>query len=230
MKTILLFIPALVLLSASASAQTPPAPAPKPGVTVAAPKFMPEDIAARELTDVGGRPFRLSDFAGRVYVLNLWATWCGPCRAEIPGLNKVYEAYAARGVEFVGLTTENPEFDGEKVRTFARDLRMKYRLGWLDRETALAVTALGPTGRGRFAIPQTFVVAADGRIVLHVRGYNPRVPDMVRAGVEQALALPNPAPATTAPTPAPAETTRPAAPSATPSPAPAPETLPAPGA
>ncbi|HEX8351637.1 MAG TPA: TlpA disulfide reductase family protein [Pyrinomonadaceae bacterium] len=180
----------------------PPAVTQKPApaaVTVGAPRFMPDEITGRELSDLGGRPFRLSDFGGRVYVLNLWATWCAPCRMEIPGLNKVYEDYSARGVEFVGLTVENPEADGEKVRGFARELRMKYRLGWLDRETARVITSWGPPRTpprpNSFPIPQTFVVAADGQIVLHVRGYNARVPDMVRAGVEKALGLAPDAPA-----------------------------------
>jgi thiol-disulfide isomerase/thioredoxin len=206
MKKLVLVLHALALccFAAHARAQTaatPAAqkPAPAAAVTAAAPKFMPDEIAGRELTDLDGRPFRFSDFGGRVYVVNLWATWCGPCRMEIPGLNKVYEDYAARGVEFVGLTLEDPESDGDKVRGFARELRMRYRLGWLDRETALAMASLGPPRTpprpGRFSIPQTFVVAADGQIVLHVRGYNARVPDMVRAGVERALGLAPNAPA-----------------------------------
>ena len=198
MKKVFLFATALVLACPQALAQTPPPPAaaaPAASVTVGAPKFMPEEISGLELKDLGGRSFRLSDFRGRVYVLNLWATWCGPCRMEIPGFNKIYDDYSARGVEFVGLTTEDPEADGKKVREFAREMRIKYRLGWVGKETARAVTAWGPTRPGRFLLPQTVVVAADGQIVLHVRGYNPRVPDMVRAGVEKALGLAPAAPA-----------------------------------
>ncbi|HEX8557347.1 MAG TPA: TlpA disulfide reductase family protein [Pyrinomonadaceae bacterium] len=181
---------------AAAAPQTPAAPArpPAPAVKVEPPRFVPEDVARRELKDVSGRGFRLADFGGRVYVVNLWATWCGPCHAEVPGLNKVYEDYAARGVRFVGLTTENPEADAGKVREFARQYDVKYRLGWVDAETAREMASWNPNYGGRYTIPQTFVVAADGRIVLHVRGYNPRVPEMIRAGVERALRL-GPAPA-----------------------------------
>ncbi len=199
MKKVLLLMMAALLAAAPSRAQSPTPqasptpPAPAASVHVGAPKFMPEDISGLELKDLGGRAFRLSDLRGRVYVLNLWATWCGPCRVEIPGFNKLYADYSARGVEFVGLTTEDPEADGEKVREFAREMRIKYRLGWVGKETARAVTAWGPTRPGRFLLPQTVVVAADGQIVLHVRGYNPRVPDMVRAGVERALALAPPA-------------------------------------
>lgn len=207
MKKVFLLTLAALLAAAQARAQSSPAPAAAPGVHVGAPKFMPDDIAGRELKDLAGRAFRLSDFGGRVYVLNLWATWCGPCRVEMPSFNKLYEEYSRRGVEFVGLTTEDPEVDSEKVREFARELRVRYRLGWLDRETARLMTSWGPPRnppRPGYSLPQTFVVAADGRIVLHIRGYNARVPDMIRTGVEKALSL--------APL------------------APAPETLPAPGA
>ncbi|HEX8291189.1 MAG TPA: TlpA disulfide reductase family protein [Pyrinomonadaceae bacterium] len=203
----------VLLLSAAAAAQTPapvqtPAPArapavegvpaDKPAVKFDSPKFLPDEVTGRELRDLAGRAFRLSDFRGRVYVVNLWATWCGPCRMEIPGLNRVYEDYRARGVEFVGLTAEDPEEQSEKVGGFVEEMRMSYRIGWVDKETALSLAtwnAPQPARPGYFAIPQTFVVAADGRVVLRVRGYNPRVPDMIRAGVRQALDLSPPPPA-----------------------------------
>ncbi|MET0621562.1 MAG: TlpA disulfide reductase family protein [Pyrinomonadaceae bacterium] len=201
MKKAILLTLAALLAASQARAQTPPAPAAASGVHVGVPKFMPDDIAGRELKDIDGRPFRLSDFGGRVYVLNLWATWCGPCRVEIPGINKLHEEYSRRGVEVVGLTTEDPELDGEKVREFARELRVGYRLGWIDKATARVMTLWGPPRSaplrpGQYSIPQTFVVGADGQIVLHIRGYNARVPDMIRSGVEKALGQ---APAAAAP-------------------------------
>jgi thiol-disulfide isomerase/thioredoxin len=215
MKRVPLLTFLFICLSSPAAAQTQtPAPAgtpavkvevnDKPGVQVDTPKFLPDEITGRELRDLAGRAFRLSDFRGRVYVVNLWATWCGPCRAEIPGLNKVYEDYRARGVEFVGLTAEDPEEESEKVGGFVEEMRMSYRVGWIDKETALKLAtwnAPQPQRPGRFAIPQTFVVAADGHVVLRVRGYNPRVPEMIRAGVRKALELSTaqPVPATATP-------------------------------
>ncbi|HWS89778.1 MAG TPA: TlpA disulfide reductase family protein [Pyrinomonadaceae bacterium] len=192
MKKILLITSIVLCLSSSAPAQT---------AAVEAPKFLPEEVTGSQLRDLSGRAFRLKDFRGRVYVVNLWATWCGPCRLEIPGFNKIYEDYRARGVEFVGLTAEDPEESSEKVSQFVGEFGMNYRVGWIDRETVLKLTnwnAPQPTRPGSFAIPQTFVVAADGHVVLRVRGYNPRVPEMVRAGVRRALEL-SPAPKAPAP-------------------------------
>jgi thiol-disulfide isomerase/thioredoxin len=170
----------------------------RPSATVEAPKSLPEEVTRQELRDLSGSAFRLSDFRGRVHVVNLWATWCGPCRMEIPGFNKIYEDYRARGVEFVGLTAEDPEDNAERVREFVGETGMTYRVGWIDKLTGLTLANWNTTRTrpNAFAIPQTFVMAADGHVVLRVRGYNPRVAEMIRAGVRKALELsPPPAPA-----------------------------------
>lgn len=207
MKKVLLLTCLVCCLSPHAPAQTvAQTPAAGPSATVEAPKFLPEEVTGRELRDLSGRAFRLDDFRGRVYVVNLWATWCGPCRLEIPGFNKIYEDYRARGVEFVGLTAEDPEEDSETVREFVDEFRMSYRVGWIDKETVLTLAmwnSTAPRRPGTFAIPQTFVVGTDGHVVLRVRGYNPRVADMIRAGVRKALDLAPPQ------TPAPAAAGRP---------------------
>ena len=81
---------------------------------------------------------------------------------------------------------------------------MSYRVGWIDKPTVLTLANWNTTATrpGAFAIPQTFVVAADGHVVLRVRGYNPRVHEMIRAGVRKALELsPRPAEAAPAATP-----------------------------
>jgi thiol-disulfide isomerase/thioredoxin len=210
MKRLLLFTFALCCLApparAQATAPTPSTSAQPPKVTVTAQpsapvvklepaKVIDDKLFAREQREIGGRVFRLSDYRGRVFVINIWATWCGPCWLEIPGFNKLYEDYRARGVEFLGLTNNDPTNDAGKVESAARELKMKYRLAWLDYETAVALMGT------RNVIPQTFVVGADGRVLLHIRGYNPRVPEMVRSAVWQALNPPAGAPAPTAPRP-----------------------------
>jgi thiol-disulfide isomerase/thioredoxin len=209
MRRALLLTSLALCLSSHASAQTAaPGPSARPvAATVEAPKSLPEEVLGQELRDLSGRAFRLSDFRGRVYVVNLWATWCGPCRVEIPGFNKIYEDYRERGVEFVGLTAEDPEEAAETVRDFVREMGMGYRVGWIDKPTILTLANWNtiPTRPGAFAIPQTFVVAADGHVVLRVRGYNPRITEMIRAGVRKALEL---APAPT-PAPPPAAAGRP---------------------
>jgi thiol-disulfide isomerase/thioredoxin len=198
MRTVVIFTLALCCAPALARAQTPQTPepqkeTPRPAAPVSKPtasittvklepiKVIPDEVFERELKDLDGGSFYLSNFRGQVFVVNLWATWCGPCRMEIPELNKIYEEYAARGVEFVGLTSESPATDAEKVRKFAEEFKMKHRLGWLDAETAKTLMA------GHYSIPQTFVVGADGRVVMQFRGFSERIPPMLRAAIERAL-------------------------------------------
>ena len=127
---------------------------------------LPDRLLNRELKSLDKGSFRLSDFSGKVVVVNLWASWCGPCRAEIPDYEKVRKEYAGKSVEFIGLTTEDPSRSSERVRQFVRDVNFGFRLGWADPDTAH--TLMG----GRNVIPQTIVIAGDGHIISHWRGYS----------------------------------------------------------
>ncbi|HEX3231953.1 MAG TPA: TlpA disulfide reductase family protein, partial [Pyrinomonadaceae bacterium] len=74
---------------------------------------LPESLMDRELRSIDEGSFRLSDFRGKVVVVNIWATWCGPCRREVPDYEKVRKEFAGKPVEFIGLTTENPRTAAE---------------------------------------------------------------------------------------------------------------------
>ena len=142
---------------------------------------LPDDIANRELRAVDRGTFRLADFRGKVVVVNIWATWCGPCRREVPDYEKVRKEFVGKAVEFIGLTTEDPRTASEKVKQFARDFNFGFRLGWADRETAQMLM------NGRRVIPQTLVIAADGRIVSHWNGYGSQSRSRLRDTIERAL-------------------------------------------
>lgn len=160
--------------SESAPVRRPPAPAQM--------ETLPESVLKRELQSLDKGIFRLADYSGKVFVINLWATWCGPCRREIPEYEQVRKEYAARGVEFIALTTEDPRADAERVKKFVREMNFGFRIGWLDRSTAITLM------NGRSVIPQTFIIAADGRIVRHFRGYSPgRGADLLRESLDRAL-------------------------------------------
>lgn len=141
-----------------------------------------ENILNRKLQAIDKGSFRLADFAGKIIVVNLWATWCGPCRKEVPEYEEVRRAYAGRNIEFIGLTTEDPHTASDRVKQFARDFHFGFRLGWVDREMASQLM------NGRNVIPQTFVIAADGRILSHWRGYSSgRSGERLRDALEHAL-------------------------------------------
>jgi thiol-disulfide isomerase/thioredoxin len=152
----------------------------KPGATQPQLDTVPPAAWNTEIQAVDGAKFRLSDYKDKVVVLDLWATWCGPCRLEVPHLVELQKEYGGKGVEVIGLTTEDPEADELKVRDFAREFKINYKLGWSPREVSLALM------NGNTSIPQTFVIAPGGRIVTKFRGFSDRIPDMIRAAIDKA--------------------------------------------
>jgi glutathione peroxidase-family protein len=157
---------------------------PKPNVP-AAPAVLttlPPSVLDTELKALNGGPIKLSSYAGKVLVVNLWATWCGPCRRETPELVKLYTENRSRGLEVVGLSTENPVESAEKVRRFVQDFDVNYRIGWATPEVAITLM------QGRDAIPQSFVIGRDGRVIKRFIGYNPTTtPPQLKEAIEQAL-------------------------------------------
>ena len=193
----LLFL--LVVFAAHTAAQSgrrlknpppPKAPEPVPESLTAEPKSpiatgplntLPQGLLNREFEALDKGTFRLADFTGKVIVVNLWATWCGPCRREVPDYERVRKQFADRGVEFIGLTTEDPITTRSRVQKFVRDFNFKFRIGWADDDTARTLM------NGRNVIPQTLVIAADGRIISHWSGYNPQNGDRLRKAIESGL-------------------------------------------
>ena len=162
-------------------------PAERPSAAPAELAVLPESVLNRQLKALDKGSFSLADFGGKVLVVNLWASWCGPCRREVPEYEKVRREFAGRGVEFIGLTAEDPRTSSDRVKQFARDLNFGFRLGWADHETAVALM------NGRNAIPQTLVIAPDGRILSHWRGYSPRQGgNHLRETIEHALSEASP--------------------------------------
>lgn len=117
-----------------------------------------------EGTTLDGERFRLSDHLGEVVVLNVWASWCAPCRAEAPSLAALSEEYADRGVQFVGLDTRDSDVS---ARAFAAKYGIDYP-NVVDRDGQLQLLfadSLPPQ-----AIPSTLVVDAEGRVAARSLG------------------------------------------------------------
>jgi len=143
---------------------------------------LPDSLLKRPLKSLDQGSFRLADFEDKVIVMNLWASWCGPCRSEVPEYEKVRKEYAGRNVEFIGLTTEDPRTSSTRVQQFLRNVNFGFRLGWADHETAITLM------NGRTTIPQTLVIAPGGRIVGQWHGYSRnRSGDHLRETIETAL-------------------------------------------
>jgi peroxiredoxin len=107
------------------------------------------------LRDINGKRVRLSDFKGKVVLLNFWATWCVPCRAEIPDLVKQQRRYRIRGLRIVGVTY--PPEQIADVRSFVRELRINYPVVIGRKETKQAFTTSA-------TLPLTVVIDRKGKI------------------------------------------------------------------
>lgn len=143
---------------------------------------LPAVVLDTELEAVSGGPIKLSNYSGKVLLVNLWATWCGPCRTETPELVRLHKEYQARGVEFVGLSTEDPVASAQKVRDFVSQYNVGYQIGWATREVALTLM------QGKTSIPQSFIITRDGRIQKRILGFHPtRTPPELKQALEDAL-------------------------------------------
>lgn len=94
---------------------------------------------------------------GKVVLLNVWATWCHPCRAEIPVLQRLHERLASRGLEVIGVSVDARGEDAE-VRDFARRFGMTYPI-WMDPDERVSNTFL------TIGVPATFLIARDGTLL-----------------------------------------------------------------
>jgi thiol-disulfide isomerase/thioredoxin len=115
-----------------------------------------------------GRELSLSDFRGKVLILDFWATWCPPCRDEIPLLIELKKEYGHRGLDILGLTIEDPEHEAETVRRFVQELGVNYTVGFAPE--GMFEAFVGP---GDHPIPQTFLFDRRGRLRDHLVGYDP---------------------------------------------------------
>lgn len=153
-----------------------------PGVAEAAPITVPSVVLDTEMQGSNGEPIKLSNYSGKVLVINLWATWCGPCRNETPELVRLYKEYQSQGLEVIALSTEDPVRSAESVEQFVREYKVNYPVGWATREVAIALMG------SRTSIPQNFIVTRDGRIKKRFIGFHPiKTPPQLKQAIEEAL-------------------------------------------
>jgi thiol-disulfide isomerase/thioredoxin len=114
-----------------------------------------------ELKDVEGRALRLSDYKGKVVLLNFWATWCAPCRAEMPDLVKWQREYKSRGLQVIGVTYPPEEL--AEVREFIKSIGVNYPVALGD-EWTKAMFDKGET------LPVTVVIDKKGMIREVIQG------------------------------------------------------------
>lgn len=168
-RSILLFVPALFLsvLGLSACSSAPETGAGfvsgDGSVTILDPvqrQLAPEAVGI----DLNGDPLKLSDFAGQVVVLNVWASWCAPCRAEAGALEEVALQFDGKGVQFIGLNTRDSQ---AAAQAFTRNFGVTYP-SLVDTDGRIQLLfndSLPPQ-----AIPSTIVIDQQGRVAARALG------------------------------------------------------------
>lgn len=114
-------------------------------------------LLSARFPDLSGRPRQLSEWLGQVLLCNFWATWCAPCRAEMPLLDALQRQYGANGVQVVGIAADN----AAKVREYLREIRIGFTI--LVAEAA-AIPLMRAAGNSAGALPFTAMLDREGRL------------------------------------------------------------------
>jgi len=148
-------IGAMLGLLAGGWYQRSPQRAVPPGVTVLQPGDERTDL---ELPDADGKARRLSEWDGRLVLVNFWATWCGPCRTEMPLLDRTATAWAGKGLQVVGIAID----DTESVRTFLKDNPVQYPI-LVDASNGVDPALIFGDTRG--VLPYSVLIGRNGKLI-----------------------------------------------------------------
>jgi thiol-disulfide isomerase/thioredoxin len=118
---------------------------------------LPEKIAQADMTNLDNTTSKVADRKGKVVLLNMWATWCGPCRSEMPALVHLQETYGD-DLEVIGLNSDEEPLD--VINKFAGDMKLNYTLVWADPQMQNELVKISKFP----GIPQTFLVDRDGNL------------------------------------------------------------------
>ena len=116
---------------------------------------------AWELKDLDGKPVKLADFKGKVVLLNFWATWCPPCRAEIPDLVSLQQQYGPQGLVVIGVAMD--EGGTARVRPFVKKFGIEYPVVIGNQKIAEAYGGIE-------VVPTTFVIDRKGKVIAKQKG------------------------------------------------------------
>ena len=131
------------------------------------------------LRDLSGRYISLSDYKGRVVLLEFWATWCPPCKASVPALIELHKKYEQQGFIVVGVSMDTDSDSPEKVRQFSASNNINYPV--------LVGNERTPKLYNVISIPTSFLIGKDGNIVDIYKGYSKAFDNNVSAQIEKLL-------------------------------------------
>lgn len=115
-------------------------------------------VANADIKQLDGSTFKVADKKGKVLLLNMWATWCGPCRSEMPELVKLQDQYRGQGFEIIGLNTDDEP--AAAISEFSAQMKLNYNLVWADNKLQTELLKISKFG----GIPQSFLIDRDGNL------------------------------------------------------------------
>jgi cytochrome c biogenesis protein CcmG, thiol:disulfide interchange protein DsbE len=172
MKNVLTIIIWVTLFSFSACTKRE---SPLPVVGNKAPSFA--------LKDTGGKAVKLSDFSGKLVVIDFWATWCGPCKESSVELEKLYRKYKDRGVVVLGISMDSGSDAVQKVKGYAEKNDLTYLMLMDDGKASDTYRV--------YSIPATYILDKNQVIVKMYKGYMPGLGDRIAEEIERLLGTSN---------------------------------------
>ncbi len=142
---------------------------------------IPVALAQIEIKKIDDSTFKLEDKKGTVVLLNLWATWCGPCRGEMPHLVEMEDKYKPKNFEIVGLNTDNESV--EAINSFAAEMKLNYQMAYADSKMMKEFLNIGKFQ----GIPQSYLIDREGRLRGVFLGGGPKVIGTMKETVEKVV-------------------------------------------
>jgi thiol-disulfide isomerase/thioredoxin len=141
----------------------------------------PDAVLQTENKDLDGNPLRIGDYKGKVVLVNLWATWCGPCRGEMPHFIEMQDKYRDQGFEVIGLDVD--EESVEEINAFAKQMKLNYKLGYADQKLVSAFIKITKLQ----GIPQTLLINREGQLIGVFSGGGQKVITQMKEAVDKAM-------------------------------------------
>lgn len=173
-------------LQAMVAATTPPADATSADGDIPQNPLLGQTAPAFTLKDTTGRKVSLADYKGKAVIVDFWATWCAPCKVEIPWLEKFHDQYASQGLEILGVSEDDLDPDDRaKLLQEKKDIADKAAQMKINYPVLIDDASVSTPYGGIDGLPTTFFIDRTGKVVASTVGLAPR--DTIEADIKKAL-------------------------------------------